>query len=386
LNELEADTKTIDGTLQELLSYCDRVNELNASLTESLASLSRHLAEMRSDSSKQLTKAEVAHGLVNSTRNLLKEHKTALMRSATHESKLAPLVGMVDNFDLMLVQTSLSVYVNLRVGGQMNSQLAAYLGRLLDYIDSGNLRECLIVLDKVRTEQKNHLEALRLANAFLRSTNDAVDKIRRESTRLQPEFATLEFDAWLKKTATTVVAAGSALSAPAAVALVGTAGVTLLPATTLGVAVAAVGYHWSRGYASAQREAKALVATLADMDKVLHRTEEALSENEKLLVLLMEDVAGVLKAVNRSERRFEVVKSGRIFTAQEVDLLKTGITAVIEAVEELADSYNRSAEQMERDAGIKPLAERPSLPAAEAAVPALAAADQGGSQSDDGKH
>lgn len=386
LKDFESGTKEVSATLGQLLDYCNDANELNASLTETIASMTKHLAEIRSENSQQLTKAEVAHSLVNSTRNVLKEHRRALMRSSKHEGTLASLVGMVDNFDLMLVQTSLSIYVNLRTGGDLNRQLAIYLGRLLDYIDSGNLRECLIVLEKVKNEQRAHLEALRIANAFLRSTNDAVDKIRRESSRLQPEFATLEFDAWLKKTAATVVATGSALGAPATALLASTAGVAVLPAATLGIAVAAVGYHWKNSYAAAEKDAKALVLTLSDMDKILHRTEEALSENEKLLVLLMEDIGGVLKAVNRSEKRFELVKSGRIFTSQEVDLLKGGINMVISAVDELADSYCRSAAQMEKEAGINPLAAtRTSLPALEAAVPTNGAANDGGHEGGDGK-
>lgn len=342
------------GTAEEAINLlresCDSIDKLNSTLNEALSTFSKHISDITASSPHgQVTQAEVAQRLVNTTRESLRNQRVALMKSS-HEGKLKGLLDMIDYFELMLTQTNLGIYVNLRAGGNMNAYLAANLGKLLEYIDAGNLRECLLILEAIYRQQKEHFEALHAANQFLRTTNDAIDRIRRENTRLQPEFATLEFDAWLKRMASTIGTAGSVVGVPAVALLGGTAGVAMAPTAAVTIAIAALGYHWSNAYGKAEGEAKSVMRTLSEIDKTLHATEETLTNHENTLVLLMADVESVLRTVNRSETRFRLVREGRIFTTQEVSLLRTGVNRIIDAVDGLADRYSQAADRMDLEA------------------------------------
>lgn len=175
------------------------------------------------------------------------------------------------------------------------------------------------------------------------ATNDAVSKIRLESTRLQPQFASEEFNNWVKKMASkaSMITIGgpllATLSLPAAAAA---------PAILISTAVAAVGYNWAGTYDQMEKDAKEVVIQLGHLDEVLHSVETGLSSHELMLTMLASEVANVISKIDRSEKRFRLVREGQIFTATELSQLKTGVNRVIDAVKKLGSRYRISMDSM----------------------------------------
>jgi len=225
----------------------------------------------------------------------------------------------------------------------MNELMADHLNALMGYIDNGNLQDCMRFLSELTRQQNAQLGRLREANSHVVATNDAVSKIRLETTRLQPQFASEEFNNWVKKTA--AKASMLTVSGPLLAALALPAAATA-PAILLSTAVAVVGYNWAGTFDQMERDSREIVRQLGNLDAVLHDVEAGLSLHEVMLTMLAAEVTNVVSKIDRSEKRFRLVRSGQIFTESETEQLKAGVGRVTEAVKKLGDRYRTSMDSM----------------------------------------
>jgi hypothetical protein len=347
---LEDGFSQVSVSLAYLTDYCTALDGFNETISATFDEFTEKLKDLTSSEgvSGVVTKPEVVLDLVTKTRATLATQRNALTRlAATRDTKktvsLTHLLEMIGLFDVLFSQMEIAIYANLRTGYEMNELMSDHLNALLGYIDNGNLQDCIRFLAELTRQQNAQLSRLKEANSHVVATNDAVSKIRLESTRLQPQFASEEFNNWVKKMASkaSMITIGgpllATLSLPAAAAA---------PAILISTAVAAVGYNWAGTYDQMEKDAKEVVIQLGHLDEVLHSVETGLSSHELMLTMLASEVANVISKIDRSEKRFRLVREGQIFTATELSQLKTGVNRVIDAVKKLGSRYRISMDSM----------------------------------------
>jgi uncharacterized coiled-coil protein SlyX len=347
---LEVGYKLVNDSLNYLSDYCSALDGFNETISATFDEFTEKIKELTSSESVSgvVTKPELVMDIVTKTRSTLANQRSALTKLASSGStkktlSLNHLLEMIGLFDVLFSQMEIAIYANLRTGYEMNELMADHLNALIGYIDNGNLQDCMRFLSELTRQQNSQLTRLKEANAHVVATNDAVSKIRLESTRLQPQFASEEFNNWIKKTAAkaSMITVGApllaTLSLPAAAAA---------PAILLSTAVAVVGYNWAGAFDQMEKDAKEIVVQLGNLDGVLHNVEAGLSSHEVMLTMLASEVGSVISKIDRSEKRFRLVRNGQIFTETEIEQLKAGVNRVIEAVKKLGGRYRSSMDTM----------------------------------------
>jgi hypothetical protein len=225
--------------------------------------------------------------------------------------------------DLVFSAMEVSLFTNLKIGHDINSLIEDDFGIILEYIDKGKLRDAVALLEDVYRHQEEQLGRLNATNAFVRHASNSVATLRRESSKVKPDLASEEWFMGVKKTAS-----GFGTVALPMVAAVGLP-IAAVPAGLIGAAIVAMGYALTDSYRGAEQNTREVLLALSALDQVLYKTEEALSDHERTLVILKEDVHSVMTSVNRSQSRFRAVLHAKLVGSQEYSLLRKGVDRVV---------------------------------------------------------
>lgn len=122
-------------------------------------------------------------------------------------------------------------------------------------------------------------------------------------------------------------------------AVVAAAPLAAVPAGTIGIAIAALGYVLSDGYAKNEKDIRAVIDTLTELDSLLHSTEEALTNHERILSLLGADVKSVISSMINSQDRFKRLRRSKVLHKQDYNLLKRGVQYVMNDTTMLGKHY-----------------------------------------------
>jgi hypothetical protein len=143
---------------------------------------------------------------------------------------------------------------------------------------------------------------------------------------------------WIKKMASKGSIAFLALPALAAFSIP----VASIPVGVAGAAVALLGYNWQSAYEKSEQDTRLVIKELIGLDEILRHTEEGLSNHERVLSLLMEEVGNVLRHVNQSQARFGYIQVRRSYSTREIGFLTNGVASTKSAVNTLKQRYESS--------------------------------------------
>ena len=339
---------SLNETLSWLTDYCMALDLFNETVVHGIVEFSHRVSQIATADGG--TDPEVALELVVQTRERIQTQKTNLERlSATRKYKsagteLERLLSFLQAFELFFSQMEISIYANLRAGLEMNRFFSDNLDILVHHIRDGRLGMCLHVLTELYRQQDGQLAKLRQANQFVTATNDAITKVRLESTRIQPSLQSDEMTAWIKKMAAQTSVVSGLL--PALAPLLAPAGGIVIPVAVAGVAIAGMGYNWQGYYQQAEADARDVITELIALDKVLQRTETGLTAHETTLTVLMEEIKSVMQNVNKSEARFQHIRIHQSFGESEIAMLTKGVSRVKESVELLSKRYQQAMDRL----------------------------------------
>lgn len=338
---------SINESIAWLDEYCQAMVLFNETVLNGIVSFSQKITEL--STSRGSEDPIAALEIVSQSRERIEEQKFVLTKLSVSKSMknkktdLDQLLRFLSYFEMFFTQLEAQIYVNLKAGYDMNQFFLEHMSIMIDHIKDGNLVSCLTILTELHRQQLDQLSKLKQANTFVHHTNDAIAQIRAESTRLQPSLESEEFDSWLKKMA------GKGSLAMAALPALGALGIPMimtLPATGIGAAIALTGYYWTGYYEKAEKEARDIITELGKLDHVLVKVENSLSNHEKALSILMEEVASVLRNINHTEARFSYIQVRRSFSQREIDILSTGVNRLKGSVEVLTGRYQQSMNEI----------------------------------------
>lgn len=334
---------SINDSVTWLDQYCQSMDLFNETVIQGIVQFTRKVTDLSQQgvaNSDPLAALEV----VTQSRDRIAEQKIVLTKLAAIKSKrnqatdLDQLLRFLQYFEVFFTQLETSIYVNLKAGYEMNQFFVENMDIMLQHIRDGNLVSCLTILTELHRQQLGQLGKLKESNTFVRHTNDAIAQIRQESTRLQPSLESEEMEAWIKKMA----GKGSmALAALPSMALLAPVAITA-PVSLVGGAIALTGYYWSGYYEKVESEARGIITELSKLDNVLIKVENSLSNHEKVLIMLMEEIGSVLRNINHTESRFNYIQVRRSFSPREVEILTVGVNRLKDSVKLLTARYQES--------------------------------------------
>lgn len=328
-----------NGTLRYLNDYCEVMDVYNKTILGGIIEFANNVTAI---AARETTSPEVALQLVVQTKERIKAQKTSLAKlsaartKGSRKTELDKLLEFLDYFEIFFAQMELSVYSNLKAGYDMNHFFMEHLDIISTHIQNGDLISCVSILSELYRQQTTQLSNLQKANKYVHDTNDAITQIRIESTRLQPELESEEMDFWIKKMASKGSMAAISIPVLAAFSIPALAAA---PIGAAGAAVALIGYNWKDAYEKAEKDTRSVIQEIIRLDDILRQTEDGLSNHEKVLTMLMEDVGAVLRAVNQSQSRFGHIQLRRAFSSREMAFLTSGVERTKDAVKTLNSRY-----------------------------------------------
>lgn len=345
-DEFEIGAMRINASVWHLQEYCEAMDMFNSTVLQGVMQFSERVTSLVS---ADATEPEMALELVTQTRERLGHHKTALQRlgasrSGNPKTNIEKLLLFLNYFELFFSQLEITLYSNLKLGYQLNRFFLENLHLLHEHIERGQLLPCVAILTDIHRQELSQFGALSKANDFVRATNDAVERIRNESGRIQPELQSEEMMFWIKQTASTVGMYGSSLLP--VMAIVALPALTLVPATAIAGGVALLGYNWKQSFASAEVETRDLMQEILHLNEILESTETRLTNYEKMLGTLLGDIWNVIRYTNQSSHRMQFIKVRRTLLTREQSMLRDGVVRVEKAIEQLEKRYERALETL----------------------------------------
>lgn len=369
-NAFEHSLSRINESISWLDEYVIMMDVFNETVINGIVQFSKKVSEV---ASVDTTDPEMALQIVVRTRERLEQQKSALNRlqasrsmRSNKQTELNNLLNFLNYFEMFFSQMETNIYSNLKAGYDMNQFFVENMDIMLHHIKEGNLVSCISILNELYSQQLAQLSNLKKANQFVRKTNDAISQVRSESTRLQPALESEELELWVKKMASKGSMAFAALPAVAMFSIPLTA---MVPVAALGAGIAAIGYNFQGAYNQAEKETREIIMELGKLDDVLKQTEEGLSNHEKVLSMLMDEVGDVIRNVNQSQARFQYIQVRRAFSPREIEFLNTGVSNTKSSVKTLTKRYQDAMTTLFNRILSRSVPQLPSTPGSPAVAP-----------------
>jgi hypothetical protein len=342
VHEFESALADANHTVGYLSDYCEAMDLYNRTVLSGIIEFANNVSAL---ASRESTDPEVALQLVVQTKERIKVQKHSLVKLSASRMRgskntdLDKLLEFLDYFEVFFSQVEINIFSNLKAGYDMNQFFMEHIDIISHHVSSGDLVSCVSILNELYRQQLAQLANLHKANRYVHDTNEAITQIRIESTRLQPELESEEMDFWIKKMASKGSMAALSLPMLAAFSVPVAA---VAPIGIAGAAIALIGYNWKDAYEKAEKDTRAIIQDIIRLDDILRQTEEGLSNHERVLTMLMENVGDVLRAVNQTQSRFAHVQLGRSFSPREIDFLLTGASRTKDSVRTLNSRYENA--------------------------------------------